>query len=387
MPANADVKGVLFVPNSQATGLERLPFRVPRSAAKADAGPDFYAAKLASLDRLIGRRIPGGAWFRHQFMLAREVSGRLRAVPTDAPFLPARTIGSGNIGDVFEYLTGGRAMSENLQLDRLPRETRTSPAAANDVELTSLRGISVAAIDWSRLVAGINPRLDRLARFIPADQHVVFFPTFERFVQVVDEGLAGGTPILQWAEPRSEDAQALDAISGSSACRSRALGASSAQRWCGAWRFTGSDPFYRSGTDLAILFEAADPAALEKLLRAQIALAAANEPGARPIEGQVGTLKYHGLRSPDRGVCSYVAKLASGVVVTNSPAQLERLAAVAAGESPTLESLDEFKFFRHRYSLDDAEETAFLFLSDATIRRWCGPRCALPSGAGCATWR
>jgi hypothetical protein len=36
--------------------------------------------------------------------------------------------------------------------------------------------------------------------------------------------------------------------------------------------------------------------------------------------------------------------------------------------------LPEYVYFRHRYTRGEADETAFIFLSDATIRRWCGPR-------------
>ena len=42
-------------------------------------------------------------------------------------------------------------------------------------------------------------------------------------------------------------------------------------------------------------------------------------------------------------------------------------------------SLDEYKFFRSRYPLGDKNETALLFLSDATIRRWCSPRWRIAS--------
>jgi hypothetical protein len=66
-------------------------------------------------------------------------------------------------------------------------------------------------------------------------------------------------------------------------------------------------------------------------------------------------------------------------VVTNSLVQLERLAAAYKGREPNLASLDEYKFFRHRYPRGAGGESAFLMLSDATIRRWCGPRWRIAS--------
>ena len=56
-----------------------------------------------------------------------------------------------------------------------------------------------------------------------------------------------------------------------------------------------------------------------------------------------------------------MAQLNGAVVVTNSLAQLERLAKLGQGIEP-IASLDEFKFFRTRYPLGDKDETAFLFI-------------------------
>ena len=138
---------------------------------------------------------------------------------------------------------------------------------------------------------------------------------------------------------------------------------------------TGSDPFFPTGTDVAVLFESPQPGALESLLLARIALAAAEaKERPSPSSGEVGGLTYHGFCSPDRSMSSYVAQLDGAVVVTNSLYQLERLAAVQQGKSKSIATLPEYTFFRIRYPLGDAEETALAFLSDATIRRWCGPR-------------
>jgi hypothetical protein len=50
------------------------------------------------------------------------------------------------------------------------------------------------------------------------------------------------------------------------------------------------------------------------------------------------------------------------------------LAAAESGKKPNLASLDEYSFFRSRYLRSaDVEEQAFLMVTDAAIRRWCGP--------------
>jgi len=86
-------------------------------------------------------------------------------------------------------------------------------------------------------------------------------------------------------------------------------------------------------------------------------------------------LSFYGVHSPDRRISSYVAVLGPRVVlVTNSLFQLQRLAQVRAHPKDCLARQPEYTWFRDRYRLGDSKETALVVISDATIRRWCGPR-------------
>ena len=76
----------------------------------------------------------------------------------------------------YDLFSGGRALSENLQLERL-----LAPAGANAtlVALSSLTGITVREMDWKALLQERKPAFDPLAAHIPFDQHALFFPSFE----------------------------------------------------------------------------------------------------------------------------------------------------------------------------------------------------------------
>jgi hypothetical protein len=134
-----------------------------------------------------------------------------------------------------------------------------------------------------------------------------------------------------------------------------------------------------------VLFESPEPAVLESLILAQVSMAAGREnKEGNPVsatKGEVAGVGYRAMLSvaPGRRLSSYVARLNNVVVVTNSPYQLQRLAEVRSGKSPAIASLPEYVFFRNRYRRGDADETALVFLSDATIRRWCGPKWRIAS--------
>ena len=369
-PQGKDVAGHLFLRNPNMKGMVRLKFTIPASAATAEAKQAFYQGKIAYYEILLGRNIPGGAWFRHQ---VRTAKAELNLKPADQPVAGARRRpGRGDdLAGTYDLFTGGRAMSENLQLDRALPPLR---ADEKPVKIDSLTGITIQEIDWKPLIKDAKPKLDPLAAKIPADQHVVFFPSFQAAIAVSDETNQHDTPVLRLAQPRSENTRVIERyqqqLGLSVSTLARLLGPTFAK----SIALTGSDPFYPMGTDLAVLFESPQPSVLENLLLGRIALAAAMVRDAKPMQGAIDGLKYRGFCTADRSLSSYVAQWDDAVVVTNSLYQLGRLAAVRKGQSKSIAESPEYVFFRIRYPLNDPEETAMAFLSDSTIRRWCGPR-------------
>ncbi len=377
--AGQDVAGRLVVPNRDATAMVALPFTIPAAAADRDSPPfpakareAFFRGKIAYYTDLECRDIPGGAWFRHQVRLAAaETDGSAGNLAWPRQPGTWHGIRGDEVTQSYDLFSGGRAMSENLQLDRL-----MPPARPNEMPVTidSINGITINEIDWTPLIKDAKPKLDPLSDKIPADQHVVFFPSFEAAVAVADETGRHDTPVLRLAEPRAEDARVVRRYEAQLGLSMSTLARLLGPHLVKSVALTGSDPFFPTGTDVAVLFEATEPAALESLLLGRIALAAATVKGAQPVAGETGGLKFQGFASPDRHISSYVARLDGAVVVTNSLYQLGRLAAVQQGQAKAIASLPEYTFFRIRYPLGDADETALVFLSDPTIRRWCGPR-------------
>lgn len=366
--------GHLYLPNRDESALVIFTFRVPGDKSKPDqaARQVFYAARQNFYQRLLAREIPGAAWFRYQANQAgAQVQPAAGEVTEAQRRLQNRNAGANELENTFALFSGSRAVSENLQLDRA-LQLRQTPAS--DVEIDRLEGITVKEIDWQPLIKDLKPELDPLAASIPADQHAVFFPSFQALVSVADEINRQGTPLMRFVDSRSEDERIKDRYE-----RQLGLPLSLLARLLGGQvidsvALTGSDPYFFAGTDVALVFEAKQPGVLKTLLLARIGAAVQSQDQVRPVQGKIEGLAYAGFVSPGRQVSSYVAELGRAVVVTNSPAQLAQLAKVHQGKSPAISSLAEYTFFRARYPRGDVNESALLFLSDATIRRWCGPR-------------
>ena len=125
----------------------------------------------------------------------------------------------------------------------------------------------------------MKPALDPLAELIPADQHAVFFPTFSAAVEAIDQAERQGTPVLHLAEPRSEDAGVKGRYQRQLGLSLSGLGRLLGPHVARSVAVTGSDPYFRTGTDVAVLFETPNPAMLENLL------AAADRPVGRETAG------------------------------------------------------------------------------------------------------
>jgi len=371
-PAGETVKGVLYLPEAELDGFTRHAFTVEPTAARADGCQDFLRRKLGYLDRKAAGGFPGAGWFRHQAALVRaELEGESFWGPSTTV---RRWRTSRDIDETFELFSGGRAIAENLALDSGFDPVRAAEQLDRSYSLEEIEGIIIDPIDWAPLLEGLDPELDPLARLIPHDQHALFFPSFDALAALVDEAHESGTPILQLLEPRVEDARTQERYE-----RQLCFGLDAGARLFGpalvkSVAITGSDPYLRTGSDLAILFEAKNADVLHGFLRERQRAALEENPDAGPIEGTVGGLEWSGVVSPDRTISSLLLRLDDVVCATNNFDQLKRLSSVYRGETRAIAELDEYRFFRDRYPRGAEGETAFFLLTDATLRRWMRPR-------------
>ncbi len=284
---------------------------------------------------------------------------------------------SSSLVRTYDLLSGGRAIEQNIELNSTLNILRSEKRT---VELSGIEGISIAEIDWDPYLENLEPtELDRLAKYVPSDQHIVVFPTFASAYKIAKLTEQSGLPVLQslqyretsndfgtFAKYQKQLALSLDGVVeklGPSVIRSLAL--------------TGGDFYFPSGTDLTILFETNDSKTLQMLLSTQIAVNLAKEPknGIEKMSGKIGETAYAGFQNADRTVSTFLAVVDENTVaVSNSIASLTRVVETVNKKNESLADLKEYRFFRDRYKLGDASESAYAFLSDATIRRWCGPR-------------
>ncbi len=369
--SGATVNGMLVIDDGKGAATHYR-FKVRLTPGDDNRRKAFWTPWRDHYSLMASRDQPGTAWYRHQVARADRALGS-GSGHYNWRYFGGRWIDTTSGESTMALLSGGRAVSEHLNLSLEIPMAGADGEEGKSVPLTSIRGIGTRKFQPPPTDDRPSPQLDALARVIPSDQHAVFLPSFRAMVQLADEADKHGTPLLLMAEPRAEDAGVRSRYE-----RQLGLSLNSAARLIGprliaGLAITGGDTYLRTGSDLALLMKSGQPKTLQGFIEAQRALVAGPAKAAR-VQGDVEGVAYTGYRTPNREVCSYLAQVGDAVVVTNSLAQLRRIVAASSKQAQSLAETPEFVYFRSRYRLGDEAETALVVLSEATIRRWCSPR-------------
>ena len=222
-----------------------------------------------------------------------------------------------------------------------------------------------------------TPRLDSIASILPHDQHALIFPSYKSMLEVMDQTVQRGTPLLRISENRVESAGSKEKYSKQLCLPLDKLSKMLGPKLISSIAITGSDPFIRTGTSFTVIFEAKQKQALLAALALRRIEAHKLNQDSSTVKAKIpqsNEAKYEGLTTKDKSIQSFVSSFDNFVVVTNSIDQLTQIAKVFEQKAKSLASLEEYHFFRQRYPTSPtSREDAFLLITDATIRRWCGP--------------
>lgn len=289
---------------------------------------------------------PGGLWYRSWV----QTTGRQRR--------------ERDFDETFKVLSGGRAIAENLALDRDLILGNSKEEA--EVDILTIKGVTVEPIPWEERMPEGEITVDALSKRVPEDQYVMVVPSLRNLLSLMDRVEEAGTPFFQAFAAgtgyrgltsryrRQMGLDLPDVLARMLPVKSVAV--------------TGGDPFFPTGSAVAVLLETDKVdfvyGSLAKVIEAKAGAAGAVKVGG---EGEVA------FENKDRTFSSHLAVVNGVVVLANSASQIERLKQVGEGKIPALGTSAEYRFFRHRYPLG-AGESAYVFISDACLRDWAGPK-------------
>ncbi len=367
------LNGTLYVPGRRdGDPAKVLAFTMDSADASPEGREDFLRARYLSSSWLLARQAPGAALWRR---IAEADGEELELVGSLPVFDPNRRLFSRRgarteVQDAYGLFSGGQALSENLALDLVlePEE-----GTEGWQPISELRGIETPAVDWGEALEQADPDIDALAHLIPSDQMFVHLAGLGELRALVAMAVSEVPWLLELFESTGSDGNLMARYERQLALSLDATTELFAKATVRGLALTASDPFLRTGTDLALVFETDGSPLLAGYVRAQHEAALRANPKAEALEATHGGVTYTGVRSRWRELCSYLVELPGGIVaVSNSPAQIHALIDTHAKSRPAVSELAEYLVYRDRYPA--AEGEAFVLISDETIRRWASPR-------------
>ncbi|HEY1381225.1 MAG TPA: hypothetical protein VGF55_30780 [Gemmataceae bacterium] len=273
---------------------------------------------------------------------------------------------------LYELTTGAAALTESLQLDRmLGRRRKEGP---RDIDVAKVPGIDIAAHDWAKMMGDKRPDPEPLAKLIPHDNYYLHFKRFGKFVELGDFLDQWGTTAVRAYEVKSTDYRLKERYEKQLCLKTSLLGRTLGPLAIQGVAITGSDPYFREGTDVAVIFHVVNRQLFQTGVEQYVREAQA-EFGGR---FRVGLDFYQDVSigsytTPNREVSLYRASIDDLAIFANSPVGVRRIIDAHAGRIKSLADSPDFQYMRTVFRLSDEGEDGFLFLSDPFIRQLVGP--------------
>lgn len=357
-PAGADVTGRMWLPKEDLSGMYEVRFRISKELADEKHRSDFLATQHYWYQALLNHRVAGQAWFRHRTLetaLLRDIRPE-KSLPPDGSTFHANGI-----------LLGTRSLSNSLALNQLLDRPTSEPL---DIDPQTIPGVPLQDLDWDKIPSENVFVSDPLASNIPSDQYAIFFPSFRCYSDLVTESETSGALLLDTLSPTIEDSRMLSLYETQLCLSLGQFAKSIGDQLVGSLAITGTDPYLRGGSEVAVLMQTQIPEALTAAVKGMQQQTLKSVAGCQQTHGEIDGKPWTAVVSPARHISSYVMKTADAVIVANSLRQLQQFVAAKTRTVPAIDSLPEYKHFRSRYRRVDKDETAFLMLPAAAVNQW-----------------
>jgi len=292
--------------------------------------------------------------------------------------------------DLFALFTGALAVQESLQLDAMrPADAgligQMGDRSHETVKTADLVGPQVKSHPWGKMLAaqtlaGKSPEVSPLAKCVPEDQYFVLFGSVDKLLDASELGDLWGAHLFSQTARSAKTQQTTARLKRQLAVQTDPLTRPFYDMVIEEVAITGSDLYFRTGSDVTLLFRIKQPEVFRLRMDGFLAAAEQSRPDAARTTGKVLGVDYVHVATPDRDVHVFSAYPRPDLHVrSNSKAGLQRVLETIAGRSVDgrrdvrpLGDSTEFKYIRTLMPRGAKEEDGFVYLSDPFIRRVVG---------------
>ena len=297
--------------------------------------------------------------------------------------------------DLFSLFTGALAVQESLQLDTMAADTgagnsRIADRSLETVKIADLAGPKVKSHPWGEMLAAQSVakrtlEVSQLAKCVPEDQYFVLFGSMNKLLEAGEGGDLWGAHLFSQATRSAQTHRTTARLKTQLAVETDPLTRPFYDMVVDEVALTGSDLYFRMGSDVTLLFRIKQPEVFRLQMDGFLTSAEQSRSDATRTTGKILDFPYVHVGTPDRELSVFSAYPRPDLHVrSNSRAALERVLETIAGRDkdgrkgvrPLGEST-EFKYIRTLMPLGAEEEHGLIYLSDPFIRRVVGPELKL----------
>jgi len=383
-----------FLPGALALGLLFPAASIPASQSPRPADVPPKTPQAWTLDEAVQalRFDPDDVYLQYVVLQLARNEGRLDEVAGMFDrWRRGQNRGPDREVELFGLFSGALAVQESLQLEAMrpsptpPPEENAEQASKETVDVSTLSGPTVKSHPWGEMLArqrlaGHEPEVSPLARCVPADQYLVLFRSPSKLLEAIDAFDPWGDHLITQSTRTARTQLATARLRTQLAVHTDPLTRPFYDLVVSEVAITGSDPFFREGTDMTLLFHLKQPEVFRARMDGFLDAAEESHDDAVRTTGKIGGVEYVHVGTPDRAIHVFSAYPRPDVHVrSNSKVALERVLGAIAGDKQIerLGDSTEYRYMRTLFVRGDEREDVFVYLSDPFIRRLVGPELKL----------
>lgn len=272
-----------------------------------------------------------------------------------------------------DLYSGMTSVNEALQSDRALL-LRAEPPSERKLAVGDIKRLELEPHPWDDMIAelGATPKLEPLAASIPADMAYLHFGDMRTFVKLISDLDDWVSPVAQWIEGRAGASHFMSRYEEQLILERTGVAETLGHLAVSELAVLASDPFLREGTDVSMVFRVANKPALLTALSAFEADARRRHDDLKVEKTKIAGIDVERRFTPGLVVNQYRAQFGDVLVLSNSPAAVERIAKAHAGKAPRLSDQGDFRYMRTLYPYSK-DEAGFAFLGDAFVERVVSP--------------
>jgi hypothetical protein len=278
---------------------------------------------------------------------------------------------SGGGPDLYSMSSGMLAIQEALQLDRMTGELTREGGAQTAVQ--SLKGPEIKSHPFELMLGGKTPKTYPMDALIPSDFYYLHFSNINDQIAFSDLMDKWGTNFLHLMQVSSTDSMIKEKYLGQLCLKMSELTRLFGDKVIDDMAVCGNDPFLDDGTDISVIFSVKNKAVFDLNVSRYFMEAKSSFKDIKDETSEVSGFKMRAFYTPDGAVSSYSCYINDFMVYSNSRAAVLKIIDAYKNPRKSMAETDDYLYMRTVYEADAGNESAFLYLSDAHIRKLVGP--------------